>query len=287
MSLNGVIAAVPTAIDAAGRPLREPFLRHCLHLLDNGCDGLNLLGSTGEASSFSTAARGQVMTWAADALPLERLMVGTGTPSLEETIALTLNADDLGFGVALVLPPYYYKPISEAGLYAYYAAIDAALGARKLRIWFYNYPQMTGIVLPPALIARLWQLNPQRFDGIKDSSGDLAYCADVLKAVPAMQVFPSSEVTLETGRQQGFAGCISATANITAPLSQRLWQGDLTLAPRVAQMRKEIAARPLIPAVRHLVARLHDQDLWRKPLPPFLPLDAVQAQGLEEALAAL
>ena len=136
--MQGVIAAVPTPVDTAFHPQKALFLEHCQWALANGCDGLNILGSTGEANSLSIQARRDVMGWAAAALPKTRLMVGTGTPALAETIALTEHADDLGYSVALVLPPYYYTPASDAGLIAWYMMLigrrDVALmQARRAR----------------------------------------------------------------------------------------------------------------------------------------------------------
>lgn len=286
MKLQGVIAAVPTPIGEEGQPLKELFLSHCRYLLENGCDGLNILGSTGEATSFSGAARREVMGWAAANLPRERLMVGTGSPSLAEAIAMAETADDLGFPIALVLPPWYYKPLSDDGLFAFYAALDHALGARKIQVWFYDYPQLTGIRIPPAVIARLMALNSRRFAGIKDSSGDLDHADTVLAAAPGIAMFPSSETSLEGGRARGFAGCISATANLTSALCQQLWQGETSVAPEIGRLRREIAARPLIPAVKHLVGRLHGDEAWRRVLPPFLPLEAEAAAALEREVPA-
>lgn len=286
MKLRGVIAAVPTPISEDGQPLKERFLSHCRYLLENGCDGLNVLGSTGEATSFSGAARREVMAWAAQGLPRERLMVGTGSPSLAEAIALTEAADDLGFPVALVLPPWYYKPLSDDGLFSFYASLHKALGARRIQIWFYDYPQLTGIRIPPQVIARLTALSPERFGGLKDSSGNLEHCDAVLAAAPGIAVFPSSETALENGRARGFAGCISATANLTSPLCQQLWQGKTSVAAQVTRLRQRIAAQPLIPSVKHLVGRLHGDEVWRRVLPPFLPLETEVAKALEEETLA-
>ena len=282
--MKGVIAAVPTPFDAHGGFIAEAFLDHARWALSNGCDGLNILGSTGEANSLDTATRRAVMTHAAQGLDRSRLMVGTGTPSIRETIDFTCHADDLGYPVALVLPPYYYAP-SEDGMIAWYLALDAALGDRQIRVWFYNFPQMTGFVIPQAVIAALHKAAPRRFDGIKDSSGDLAYCRSLLSRLPDLQVFPSSETTLAKGRQDGFAGCISATANHTAPLCARLWRGETLLAPQVAELRASISSCALIPAVKYLVARRTANSDWQNVLPPFTPLDA-SATALLDRLAA-
>ena len=194
--MYGVVAAVPTPVTGAGDPVRDLFLSHCQWALENGCDGLNILGSTGEANSFSTAARKSVMAWAAEHIDRTRLMVGTGTPSLAETIELTAFADQCGYKVALVLPPYYYKPVSDEGLIAWYSHLHEALGASKIAIYFYNFPQMTGISIPVAVIEELHRRWPERFAGIKDSSGELPYCRELTALLPDLNVFPSSEVAL-------------------------------------------------------------------------------------------
>ena len=116
-TLSGVIAAVATPIDAGGAPDLKRATDLARHLLDNGCDGLNVLGSTGEATSFSVDERKAVMTaYKNNGLPLDRLMVGTGAASVSDAIALTRHAAELGFGGALVLPPFYYKGVTDDGL---------------------------------------------------------------------------------------------------------------------------------------------------------------------------
>lgn len=283
--MQGIIAAVPTPVDASGAPLRSQLLEHCRWALANGCDGLNVLGSTGEANSFATPARRAVMAWAATGLDVSRLMVGTGTPSLAETVELTATADDLGYAVALVLPPYYYKPVSEDGLYGYYRALHEALGARPLQIYFYNYPQLTGLVIPVKVIARLAADFPERFLGIKDSSGDLAYCREIVAALPGFKVFPSSETSLGEAAAAGFAGCISATVNASAPLCGEIWRARAAVPQdklaQAAAIRAAIAAHPLIPAVKHMVARRTGDAVWTRALPPFAPLSEPSKAALD------
>lgn len=286
--MDGIIAAVPTPVDGAHMPLRELFVDHCQWALANGCDGLNILGSTGEANSFDTATRRAVMGWAAEACPTERLMVGTGTPSLAETVALTRAADDLGYGVALVLPPYYYKPVSDAGLIAWYTDLHDALGTRAIQIYFYNFPQMTGLGIPVPVIAELSQRFPKRFTGIKDSSGDLDYARAIVAANAALRVFPSSETVVHHARADGFAGCISATVNVTAPLCAQVWasDGDVPsgLVEEISRQRMAMAGPTLIPSVKHMMSHRTGDAMWRNTLPPFLPLHDSAARDLETAL---
>jgi len=282
--MHGVIAAVPTPVDASGAPIESLFAEHCQWCLKNGCDGLNILGSTGEANSFDTETRKTVMGWAIAACRADQLMVGTGTPSLVETIELTKHADDLGYRVALVLPPYYYKPVSEDGLYRWYSALHQALGARKIEIYFYNFPQMTGIVIPVSVIERLRSDFPKRFSGIKDSSGDLEYCRALVGKLPGFRVFPSSETTLCDAARDGYAGCISATVNQTARLCADVWAKrdapDEDSVKLIASQRQTIAGTSLIPAVKYLVGQRTGQNGWDAVLPPFVGLTPDQKSEL-------
>jgi len=286
--MQGLIAAVPTPVDDNRQPQKQPFAEHCQWALANGCDGLNILGSTGEANSFDTATRLKIMQWAVEACGAGRLMVGTGTPPLADTVALTEAADDLGYGVALVLPPYYYKPVSDAGLVAWYTALHEALGERPIEVYFYNFPQMTGLTIPVGVIEALARRFPERFTGIKDSSGDLDYCRDIVRLDRSIKVFPSSETVLSHARSDGFAGCISATVNITAPLCAEVWQAGANapskLVDTVAQSRAALAGPDLIPGIKHMVGLRSGNALWKNTLPPFLPLSAERAQDLETAL---
>lgn len=275
--MQGVIAAVPTPVNATGVPQKAAFLEHCQWALANGCDGLNILGSTGEANSISNANRKIIMEWAANGLDTSRLMVGTGTPSLDDTIELTKYADDLGYKVALVLPPYYYKPLSDDGLIAWYAALDKALAGRGIEIYFYNFPQMTGLGIPTDVISTLTKMSPKRFTGIKDSSGDLDYCRAVLAIAPTLCVFPSSETSLAEADKSGFAGCISATVNITAPLCSEVWTNRTNPSAetlrKIGEQRVAIASAGLIPAIKQLVGHRSGDGIWQNCLPPFLVSD--------------
>lgn len=281
--MEGVIAAVPTPFDQAGAPDKVPFLEHCSWALANGCDGLNVLGSTGEANSLSTMARMDVMRWAALGLDKSKLMVGTGLPSLEDTVTLTRFASELGYRVALVLPPFYYKPLSEAGLIRWYEALHRALDAHPIEIYFYNFPQMTGLTIPVSILAELARRYPARFTGIKDSSGDLDYARAIVAANPDLRVFPSTETCLAEVRASGFAGCISATVNISAARAGRVWRSSQA-DPALQTIRATIAEAGLIPAIKFLVGLRSGAAGWAQVQPPFLPLDPVQGQALAEQI---
>jgi 4-hydroxy-tetrahydrodipicolinate synthase len=281
--LSGVIAAVPTPITASGEPDTERFLRHAQWALANGCDGLNVLGTTGEANSLSAAQRKMVMRAAVSTLDRARLMVGTGTPDLATTIDLTQFADELGFAAVLVLPPFYYKGVSDDGLFTWFERLIEATAATPIPVYLYNFPQMTELGFSPELVQRLKQAFPARIAGAKDSSGDLAYAAELAK-IEDFDVFPSNETALGRADADGFAGCISASVNVTAQLVARFWRdrNNAALAQRVAAARTLISSVPLIPSVKYLVGQIHGDAEFERLLPPHLPLAEADKQALAD-----
>src|SRR5712672_4602001 len=175
-ALRGVIAAIATPVDQSGEPDCARATKLARHLVDNGCDGLNVLGTTGEATSFSFAQRQKVMNAYRQAgLPLGRMMVGTGAAAVADAVALTRHAAELGFGGALVLPPFYYKGVPDDGLIAYIDALVKATAQKPIPIYLYHFPAMSGLPWHTGLIKRLLELFPTRIAGLKDSSGDMAF----------------------------------------------------------------------------------------------------------------
>ncbi len=168
-TLSGVIAAVATPIDESGAPDLKRAVNLARHLLDNGCDGLNVLGTTGEATSFSLDERKAVMdAYKANGLPLHRLMVGTGAAAVSDAVALTRHAAGLGFAGALVLPPFYYKGVPDDGLVGYIDTLVKATGQKPIPIYLYHFPAMSGLPWHITLIKRLLELYPTRIVGLKE-----------------------------------------------------------------------------------------------------------------------
>lgn len=274
--LQGVIAAVATAVDEAGEPDCARSTALARYLLANGCDALNVLGTTGEATSFSCEQRKRVMTAYRDAgLPLDRLMVGTGAASVADAVALTRHAAALGFAGALLLPPFYYKAVPDEGLAAYVATIVHATAASPIPIYLYHFPAQSGLPWRVELIRRLLDGFGQRIVGLKDSSGDMAYAREVVGAAPGFKVFPSTEAALLEARSGAFAGCISATANVNADLCARAWRhGDAGALDAAVSIRKLFDGRQLVPGVKGLIAHIHGDAAWARVEPPLAPAAA-------------
>ena len=271
--ITGVIAAVPTPVDTKGDPIGDLFLDHAHWALSNGCNALNVLGTTGEANSLSADQRRTVMRTAANALDGSKLMVGTGTPDLQTTLSLTRFAHELGFAAALVLPPYYYKPVSDDGLFEWFSELIHQTAETPIPVYLYNFPQLTGITFSEDLARRLSSSFPERLFGMKDSSGNLDYAAQMAR-IENFEVFPSSETSLAQAKRDGYAGCISATVNINAPQSARLWQDpdDKDALDSVTKSRGHIASYALVPAVKALIAHRLDQPGFARSLPPLVDL---------------
>jgi 4-hydroxy-tetrahydrodipicolinate synthase len=274
--LHGVIAAIATAVDETGQPDCARSTALARFLLANGCDGLNVLGTTGEATSFSLEQRKRVMRAYRDAgLPLDRLMVGTGAASVADAVALTQHAAELGFAGALVLPPFYYKGVPDDGLVAYIETILTATAARPIPIYLYHFPAQSGLPWHVALVARLREAFGARIVGLKDSSGDMAYARNVAAIARDFKVFPSTEAVLTEARTGVFAGCISATANLNADLCARAWrEGDAGALDAAVAIRKLFDGKQLVPGVKALLAHIHRDGAWARVQPPLTAFSA-------------
>jgi 4-hydroxy-tetrahydrodipicolinate synthase len=276
--LRGVIAAIATPVDEAGEPDTARATGLAQFLLANGCDGLNVLGTTGEATSFSLEQRKRVMSAYKDAgIPTDRLMVGTGAAATADAVALTRHAAGLGFAGALVLPPFYYKGVSDDGLAAYVNAIVQATAATPIAVYLYHYPALSGLPWHVALIRRLLGAHGGRIVGLKDSSGDMAYAREAAAISKDFAVFPSTEAVLLEARGGAFAGCISATANLNADLCARAFHGgDAAALDAAVAIRKLFDGKALVPGVKALLSHIHHDTALARVKPPlaaFPPAD--------------
>jgi 4-hydroxy-tetrahydrodipicolinate synthase len=274
--LSGVITAIATPIDEKGAPDFKRATDLARFLLDNSCDGLNVLGTTGEATSFSLEERKGVMNaYKAAGLPMERLMVGTGAAAVADAVALTRHAAGLGFAGALVLPPFYYKGVPDDGLAAYIDSLVQATAQQPIPIYLYHFPAMSGLPWSVTLIRRLLEAYPLRIAGLKDSSGDMAYARSAAAISRDFSVFPSTEAALLEARRGDFAGCISATANLNADLCARAWRdGDEAALEQAVAIRKLFDGRSLVSGVKALLAHIHGEPALARVKPPLFAFPA-------------
>jgi len=286
--LNGVIAAAATPVTLDLEPDLPRFVALCRWLLSHGCDGLNICGTTGEATSLTVAQRMAVMTAAASSLPVSQLMVGTGAASMGDAIALTRHAATLGFAGALLLPPFYYKEVAEEGIARYFAGIVAATEAMPIDLYLYNFPALSGIEYSLHLVARLRTAFGERIVGLKDSSGNLDYASRVASVAPDFRVFPSNEAVLIRARAGEFAGCISASANVNPEFCARAYrEGDGDALERAGRIRTLVSQRPLIASVKAVLALRLGDAAYATVLPPLTPLSDDESARLAREVTPL
>jgi len=286
--LNGVIAAAATPVALDLEPDLPRFVALCRWLLSRGCDGLNICGTTGEATSLTVAQRMAVMTAAASSLPLSQLMVGTGAAAVGDAIALTRHAAALGFAGALLIPPFYYKDVAEEGIARYFAGVVSATEDEPIDLYLYNFPALSGIEYSPHLVAQLRTAFGERIVGLKDSSGNLDYAGCVGSVAPDFRVFPSNEAVLIRARDGEFAGCISASANVNPEFCARAYrEGDGGALERAVAIRTLLSQRPLIASVKAVLALRLGDAAYAGVLPPLMPLTEGEGARLAREVAPL
>lgn len=289
---TGVFCAALTPVDAAFDPDHAAFLAHCRSLLSEGCDGIALLGTTGEANSFSLAERRALLECAvAGGIAPERLLPGTGVCALTDTVGLTRHALSLGVTTVVMLPPFYYKGVSDEGVFASYSEIVQRIGDARLAIVLYHIPQMSAQPISHGVIERLLHRYPSTFVGIKDSSGDFANMTATIERFPGLAVLAGADPLLLPLLRHGGAGCITATSNLVAADLAYVFghfrdpDDDPALAAaqkRIVATRERASRYPQIASLKALLAQRTGHDGWRRLRPPLSPL----APGEVEALLA-
>jgi 4-hydroxy-tetrahydrodipicolinate synthase len=288
---KGVYAAAITPIGADGEPDLNGLVAHCKGLIADGCDGVAPLGTTGEAAALPFAFRQRVPdALAAAGIASDSVILGAGSPSVGDAIAIGRAALAAGYVNLLVWPPFYTKDPSEDGLYDYYARIIETLGDERLCIYLYHIPQVTMVPIPHSLIARLRDKFGRIIAGIKDSSGNFDSAKSYV-GLDDFDVYPSTESVLTEGLDAGCAGIISGSTNISAALARQVLRAagcerDV-LQARLTDFRQAIQKFPLIPAVKQVQTWRANDPSWLRMLPPLRPLSSEQTAALKVEMLRL
>ena len=291
----GVWCPVLTPVDEDLRPDAMRFVAHAGWLLDQGCHGLVVFGTTGEANSFSVDERIELLEAILEAgLPRQQMLVGTGCCALTDTVRLTRHALSLGIPGVLALPPFYYKNLTDEALFNSFDQVIQRVGDTAFKLYLYHFPSLSGVPITPGLLERLGAAYPGILAGVKDSSGDWNNTRLLIERFPELAIFPGAETLLLPAMQAGGAGCISASCNVNARPIRQLYDGfkagERQLEQQQEQLnavRKVLQLRPMIPVMKHLMADERSDPAWRRVRPPLLPLPDVEAGALESELAAL
>ena len=296
--VRGVLAPVVTPFKADLSPDRDRFITHCQWLLSQNC-GLAVFGTNSEANSMSTEERMKLLdTLVTAGIDPSRMMPGTGCCSITETVELTAHAVKHGCAGVLMLPPFYYKNVSEEGLYRYFSEVVQCVADARLRIYLYHIPPVAIVGVTPKLVERLLKAYPNAIAGMKDSSGDWNNTKTFLDAFASdgFDVFVGSESFLLANMRNGGAGTISATANVNPAAIHKLYrewntaddadqqQSKLNVVREVFNSRKFPS---MIAALKQAIAIYADDPAWRTMRPPLVAFTPEQAKTLAAELKAI
>ncbi|WP_173934893.1 dihydrodipicolinate synthase family protein [Chelativorans sp. Marseille-P2723] len=284
-TLKGALAPVLTPITKDNRPDARRLTEHCRWLISQDC-GLAVFGTNSEGNSLGVDDKVTLLDHlVSEGLPPARMMPGTGTCALADTVKLSRHAAKLGCGGVLMLPPFYYKDVSDEGLFSYVSAVIDGVGDERLRIYLYHIPPVAQVGFSENLIERLITAYPGTIAGIKDSSGNWEHTRAILDRFPGWGIFCGNESRLKEALELGGAGVISATCNInpgTLATLCREWQSADAgeWQEQASALRGVIQSYPMIQALKTVVAHFREDANWHRVLPPLVGLDEVQRASL-------
>lgn len=282
----GVLAPVITPFRDDLSPDPRRLAAHCRWLSTQGA-GLALFGTNSEGNSLSVGEKMELLDRLIESgIDPARMMPGTGCCALSDTVELTRHAVKSGCGGVLMLPPFYYKGVSDEGLFRSYSEVIERVGSRDLRIYLYHIPPVSQVGVSVELVARLVETWPEIVVGIKDSSGVWENTRRLLElSAEDFRVFSGSESFLLRNRRAGGAGCISATANINPAAISKLcreWRSPEAdaLQQDLDEIRDCLQMPSMIPGLKAVVAHFLEDPGWESMRPPLTALEAGKKSGL-------
>lgn len=290
---NGVFAASVTPLKSDYTIDHEALVAHCNWLLANGNNGICFMGTTGEANSFSVEERIAALDYLIDkGFPAEKLLVGTGCCALTDSIKLTKHATSKKVGGVLMLPPFYYKGLTDEGLMEYFSIIIEEVANPDLRIYLYHFPKMTSVPFTLNFVKQLINKYPDTVVGMKDSGGDWSNMKAFLDAFPGFKLYSGTEKYFLDVLRAGGAGVISATTNLTGNLAALVYQnrddkGVVEIQVKLSEARMAFEGASFVSSVKHMLSEYHNNDNWLNIRPPNVNLSITQIAGLEDRLKAI
>ncbi|CAI8874339.1 dihydrodipicolinate synthase family protein [Methylocaldum szegediense] len=285
--IRGLWCATLTPLGRDGNVDHARLASHVQRLLAKGVDGVVPFGTTGEGPSFSVAERCEALDalLTADVSP-NRLLAATGAAAFADTLALTRHALESGCPRCLILPPFFWKPLTDEALFRYYASLIDAVGDARLRVYLYHIPQLSAAPIRPEVVVRLSTNYPGIIAGVKDSSGDFEHTAQLLERAPELSILVGHEPHLVRLMRAGGAGTICGIANLFPELIAALLKPDTTAddESRVRTFLDIVLRYPFVPAFKAIRAAQTRDSAWLVPRPPLLPLTDDERATLISAL---
>ena len=297
LPISGVFCASATPILADGTPDHAAFGTHAKALIDEGCDGIALLGTTGEANSFSIAQRQQLLDkLIAAGLDPQRLLPGTSQTNVADTVTLMRHAVDAGVKATVVLPPFYYKGVSDEGLFRFYAEAIEGVGSNDLRVVLYHIPPIAQVGLSIELVGRLLEAFPGIVVGIKDSSGKLESMQQFASSFADFSVLAGADPFMLPLLRSGGAGCITSSSNLIGKHLRVVF--DHAHVPEDAELVDQAQARinawrdlsnayVQLPTIKAMLAKRRNHPGWTRVRPPLVELGQAEIDKVWAQMSAL
>lgn len=291
----GVFCAATTPFNADLTVDQGLFTSHCLRLLDNGCTGIAMLGTTGEANSLSSRERMALLDAVVKSgIAPSKLLPGTGVASIMETVELTKHAVTNGVGAVVMLPPFYYKGVSDDGIVDAYTAVIERVNDPRLRVVLYHIPQMSAVPISLDVIDRLRKRFPEIVVGIKDSAGEFSNMKAIVERFPGFSVLVGADPLMLKLLPLGGAGCITAASNLVSRELATVFNGfndpakqaEVAAAQeRIVATRNAVSTYVQLPSLKVLLAKRDNNEGWLRVRPPLTGLSASEAAKVRELLA--
>ncbi len=288
---RGIYSPVVTPFKKTLEPDGVRYVHHCRWLLGQGV-GLAVFGTNSEANSMSvTEKKGLLDALLEAGLPADRMMPGTGCAALSDSVEMTRFCISRGVHAVLMLPPFYYKGVSDEGLFRSYSEVIQRVGSSDLRIYLYHIPPVSQVPITLTLIERLLKAYPGTIAGVKDSSGNWANTKAMLDQFQphGFDVFAGSENFLLANLRGGGVGCITATGNVNpgpiVGLYEHWQEADAEARQgKLDATRAVFATFSMIPALKAAIGiHMHEPE-WGTVRPPLVDLTPAQRAELDTAL---
>ena len=297
LPISGVFCASATPVLKDGSPDHATFATHCKALIEEGCDGVALLGTTGEANSFSIAQRQQLLEKViAAGLDPQRLLPGTSQTNVPDSITLVKHAVGAGVKACVILPPFYYKGVSDEGLFRFYAELIEGVGSNDLRVVLYHIPPIAQISISLELTSRLREAFPGVIVGVKDSSGKIESMEAFAKAFDDFSVLAGADPFMLPLLRAGGAGCITSSSNLIGKHLRVVFdnwfdpaQNDKVDAAqaRINAWRDLSNAYVQLPTIKGMLAKRRNHEGWTRVRPPLVDLTGAERDAVWAKMAEL
>ena len=284
---NCLVVAITTPVTRDYRPDLGRIVARAKMLLNQGCDGIALFGTTGEGAEFSVADRIATLDgMIAAGIDPDRIIASTGALALPDIVALSSHALGCGTHGILLMPPCLYRGgITDDGTFRFYATVIERVAMPDMRLLLYHFPDICGAPVTPQVVRRLDERYPGQIAGVKDSGGDIDFTQDLIRRFSHLSIFTGSEIHLSDVLATGARGTICGLANVMPRLIRAMM--DLPTAfdrreilPYLNSGDTILSRRPFIPSIKAVIAEIMDDSDWRRVLPPMSELETLERQRM-------